>query len=284
MLTLEKLLDDFYRMSGVGVAVIDKQFHTVLMESGRGGESFCTAIHKSPTCLKKCLQSDKEAFHIIEKSREMYIYTCPFGLTEVMVPIFDDRSVIAYFFLVMGLGKRENRAFPVRRAMEFSKELRREKLQEMAENLPWNDGNIWETYFHLLTVMAAYIGKNGLIRESHQSLGEIIKSYVDKNIDRKITLAELSKKLHRSIVTLTECFRKEFGVSIMQYVFQRRMEAARQMLVEDKLSIGEIAYSCGFQDIEYFSRCFKREFGKPPSVWRKENSGTVLNEQDAELL
>lgn len=37
MLTLEKLLDDFYRISGVGVAVVDKQFHTVLMESGRGG-------------------------------------------------------------------------------------------------------------------------------------------------------------------------------------------------------------------------------------------------------
>lgn len=271
MLTLEKLLEDFYRISGIGIAVVDKQFHTVLMESGRDSESFCTAIHKSPVCLKKCLQSDKEAFHIVERSRERYVYTCPFGFTEVMVPIFDEHSVVAYFFLVMGLEKNENSLLLVRKAMEFSKELRPEKLREQMKKVPRNEENIWETYFHLLTVMAEYIGRHRLLQGNYQSLGEIIKNYVNKNIDRKITLAELSKKLHRSIVTLTECFRKEFGVSIMQYVFQRRMETALQMLGESKISIGEIAYSCGFQDVEYFSRCFKHEFGCPPSVWRKEN-------------
>jgi AraC-like DNA-binding protein len=71
-------------------------------------------------------------------------------------------------------------------------------------------------------------------------------------------------------VTLTEHFKKAFGITIMQYVQQRRMALAEQMLLGSNASINEIAVACGFADVEYFSRTFKNIHGISPNRWRRE--------------
>ena len=126
-----------------------------------------------------------------------------------------------------------------------------------------------EAYADLLLIMAEYIEKNNLMSDNEQSLGQLIQSYVEKNLSGKITLADLSWNLHCSTVTLTEHFKREFGITIMQYVMQKRMEAAEAMLLKGTRSIGEIATTCGFLDMEYFSRTFKSIYGMSPSTWRR---------------
>ena len=117
--------------------------------------------------------------------------------------------------------------------------------------------------------MAEYIEKNDLLADHNKTLGELIKLYVKKNLHSKITLTDMSWNLHCSTVTLTEHFKKEFGITIMQYVTQQRMEQARELLLHSHASIGEIASSCGFSDVEYFSRTFKSIYGMSPNRWRK---------------
>ncbi len=69
--------------------------------------------------------------------------------------------------------------------------------------------------------------------------------------------------------TLYRFFITHFGISPNQYLIKLRMNKALQLLVEDELSVKEIAFVCGFLDDKYFSRLFKNKYGCPPSQLRK---------------
>lgn len=66
------------------------------------------------------------------------------------------------------------------------------------------------------------------------------------------------------------CFKKEFGVSPIEYLTDLRITKAKQLLVqEDFAGVGSVAFQCGFADSLYFSTCFKKHRGMPPLQYRK---------------
>lgn len=58
---------------------------------------------------------------------------------------------------------------------------------------------------------------------------------------------------------------EHFDLSPKQYLLNLRMNHALELLVENELSIKEIAFACGFNDEKYFSKAFKNKYGYPPS-------------------
>jgi signal transduction histidine kinase/DNA-binding response OmpR family regulator/streptogramin lyase len=70
-------------------------------------------------------------------------------------------------------------------------------------------------------------------------------------------------QLHRKLKAIT-------GKSASRYLRSFRLSIAKQMLEDQKGNVSEIAYSVGFSSPVYFSKCFKDEFGIPPSVFRSQ--------------
>ena len=70
-------------------------------------------------------------------------------------------------------------------------------------------------------------------------------------------------KTHRS--SMSRQFKKAFGIPPSEYIIRMRLQHAMSMLHESPKSIAEIAESCGWPDQHYFTRLFKKRFGKPPS-------------------
>ena len=72
-------------------------------------------------------------------------------------------------------------------------------------------------------------------------------------------------------------FRKEFGVSPLAYLSSLRLRAARRLLQDPHLPVGEVAERSGFVDPNYFSRAFRRSTGMMPLEFRRrsESSGGV---------
>lgn len=66
-----------------------------------------------------------------------------------------------------------------------------------------------------------------------------------------------------------EIFSAYFGTSPKEYIIRMQLESARNLLVSSDIPIGSIAESCGFSDVYYFSKVFKRETGETPSTFRK---------------
>jgi AraC-like DNA-binding protein len=56
----------------------------------------------------------------------------------------------------------------------------------------------------------------------------------------------------------------------MEYVEMLRIERACQLLRAPYARVGEVADDCGYTDLNYFARVFKRRMGLPPARWRRE--------------
>jgi len=62
-------------------------------------------------------------------------------------------------------------------------------------------------------------------------------------------------------------------MSPLGYLQELRMSAAKSLLLMTTMSIQEVTDAVGYQSIHYFSRLFKKKYGKSPTQWRKSERG-----------
>lgn len=107
------------------------------------------------------------------------------------------------------------------------------------------------------------------------------RSFVDKikdarriivsDIDRHITIKELSDKVGINSTDLQKGFKEIYQCTIYAYLKTYRMKKARELLVKEELTIAHIANLVGYTNNSKFSKAFKEEFGMCPSKYRISN-------------
>jgi AraC family carnitine catabolism transcriptional activator len=93
---------------------------------------------------------------------------------------------------------------------------------------------------------------------------------MEQNLDFPLSLEELAQALDTPKRTLARTTETAFGISPMRLYQRIRLQAARNFLFYEDLSIKEIATACGFSAPATFSRTFKIQFGVSPSNFRAE--------------
>lgn len=96
-----------------------------------------------------------------------------------------------------------------------------------------------------------------------------VKEILDQSIYRKVTIENLGEEMHLSKSQICREFKKYFKVTPYQYLLNRRITIAQNLLTKTKLSIKEISDSLCFADEYYFSNLFKKKNGISPSSYRK---------------
>ena len=99
-----------------------------------------------------------------------------------------------------------------------------------------------------------------------------IMDYINEHYAESLTLNRISAKFFISASHLSHIFKKETGLSPMQYMIQRRIGEAQSLLVETSLPIQEIEDRLGFNDSAHFSKTFKKCVGVTPNEYRKHFS------------
>lgn len=97
----------------------------------------------------------------------------------------------------------------------------------------------------------------------------IVKEYIEEHYAEPISLEMMAEKVNLSANYVSAMFRKEAGVTFLEYVTAKRMEVATELLRKTDLSIGEIAQRVGYGDVKYFSKLCKKTLGMKPSEYRK---------------
>ena len=93
--------------------------------------------------------------------------------------------------------------------------------------------------------------------------------FIRENYHESITLDDIAKTTGFSTKYFCSFFHNHTGQTAARYLIEERIQnAAKQLLISDK-SITEIAYACGFNDLSYFIRTFKRNKGVTPNEYRK---------------
>ncbi|MFI0428277.1 helix-turn-helix domain-containing protein [Mariniflexile sp. HMF6888] len=112
-------------------------------------------------------------------------------------------------------------------------------------------------------------------RDSFENSDKIkrIYEYVQENYDKKITLAEASELVNMSQVSFNRFMKKRTGKTFVDYVNDVRIGYAAIRLIEKDVSISEIAFNCGFNNIANFNRVFKKSKKCTPSQYKNDFSG-----------
>ena len=99
------------------------------------------------------------------------------------------------------------------------------------------------------------------------SVEKHVKAYLDSNQGFTAKLEDLAKQFNYSKYYLDHRFQKRYGVGIMAYRNEKRMQAAKEMLKYNSVSV--VSEKLGFSSIYVFSRAFKNHFGVSPTLLAK---------------
>jgi AraC-like DNA-binding protein len=99
-----------------------------------------------------------------------------------------------------------------------------------------------------------------------------VVQYVDKHLDRKITLPQLAAVAGLSRMHFASQFRAATDLRPHEYLLKRRIERAKELLCQSSMTLVEISLAVGFQTQAHFTTVFKRFVGDTPRQWRNTNS------------
>ncbi|ENH98038.1 two-component response regulator [Gracilibacillus halophilus YIM-C55.5] len=94
------------------------------------------------------------------------------------------------------------------------------------------------------------------------------KDFIDQYYHTQITLEEVATDVGISTYYFSKLFKEYFHVSFVEYLTNKRLEQAKDLLLDQRLPLKEIALTVGYKDPNYFSRVFKKEMGLSPSQYR----------------
>lgn len=98
--------------------------------------------------------------------------------------------------------------------------------------------------------------------------GEILK----KKPCQQITNTALALEVGINAIKLQLGFKQLFKQTIHQYTTDLRLNLAQELLEETDLTLAEVAYKCGFNSRDVFTRSFRKRYNQPPREWRKIES------------
>lgn len=108
--------------------------------------------------------------------------------------------------------------------------------------------------------------------EINSSLSASI-DFIKKNIQEKINLKDLSEKSCMSTTSFYRYFKRELGMSPIEYILNEKIKHAKKLLKNRKVHVNEVSYATGFEDCNYFIRLFKKYEGVTPKQYQLMNVG-----------
>jgi len=106
--------------------------------------------------------------------------------------------------------------------------------------------------------------------QDNDNLIENAKKIIELNFAGDISLEQVAKHVHLSPAYLSELFKKETGMSFIDYKTIVRIESAKKLLLTPSMNISEVSAKVGYADPKYFSKLFKKITGKTIYEYRKD--------------
>ncbi|UVC08013.1 helix-turn-helix domain-containing protein [Rhizobium sp. TH2] len=122
-------------------------------------------------------------------------------------------------------------------------------------------------------------------RSGRLALSTELRRLVDRHFRENWAIQAYVDTLGTTPHLLAKACREAFGLSVKEFINERRLLEAKRLLLFTVRSVEDIAYEIGLKDAAYFSRFFKHHVDRPPSEWRQDypKAGSASSSSDATL-
>ncbi len=139
------------------------------------------------------------------------------------------------------------------------------KLYNVSQHAGWKDA--FGYLYHVAENIFALKNRNA--EKQTEDAVNRVKKYIVEHLAEDTSLYTLAEQVHFSQEYLLRIFKKREGVTILQYINDLKLSAAKQLLTDSELTAKEIADRLGFASQGYFGRFFRSKTGMTPNAWRE---------------
>lgn len=107
-----------------------------------------------------------------------------------------------------------------------------------------------------------------------------IDSFIVDHIDECISRKDVADHVFLNADYMNRVVKKETGLSVGEYIVQKKLSVAKFLLLETDMPIGDIVFNVGYTNVAYFNKSFKKETGVTPREYRRQQAedGLCLKE------
>lgn len=134
---------------------------------------------------------------------------------------------------------------------------------------------------HIVNVLLLYIMRHSNLKTSIPSVNKtkyvnrecaFVKQYIDQHYADNISLDQLANRAFVNKFHLIHVFTKQFGVSPINYLIERRLEESKFLLKNTHMSVTDVSKAVGFSSPAFFTKRFKTSVGCTPLSFRKNTA------------
>ena len=222
---------------------------------------FCKRIKRSKTLCRKCQENDCiQIRNLAIKKKLPFVNECHAGVLEVVFPIFSDDGDLEEFILA-GPFKGKSLA-----------------KNESSNNLRYLDKETKKALIQLQKLVAIHIVD---ISSKHRRAEiecqvrnpkiQLAVEYIIKNFCKPISALNVADLICLSESRFIHLFKEQTGITFSDYLKLKRIEAAKDMLLDNGKKICEVAFECGYNDQAYFGKIFRETTGLTPGNYKKRH-------------
>lgn len=150
----------------------------------------------------------------------------------------------------------------------YLEELFLQGIRETEKQKPgWEAAVVGNTVILLTHLLRAVDDRSASLRAEKPVLLDRLMSYMEEHLSERITLADTARKFYISPSTISQLFRQKMGVSFYRCVTQRRLIAAKELILSGT-ALEDVSRQVGFSDYSAFYRAFRQEYGISPRQFR----------------
>ena len=132
------------------------------------------------------------------------------------------------------------------------------------------DLTLQELLIRIIQTQTAKSIEDGQISDHNNPIIQVIE-FIRMNLKEPITMKHLSEKACMSTTSFYRFFKRELGMSPIEFIITEKMKTAKKLLKNPAIHINEVCYLSGFEDCNYFIRLFKKYEGITPKQYQLLN-------------